>query len=142
MEFDARLARSRGADRKAQYLRIQATHLFEAGQPHLTRAALALVDRLIAEFPDPFQLAPALALRAEALVDLGRTDEALQTYERALNARRAFPQVGDDGYLGYADSSSLCAAANSMIPRSRRSMSLAAESNSQSKSSESRQAAP
>jgi tetratricopeptide (TPR) repeat protein len=102
-EFDERLARSRGANRKAQCLRIQAVHLFEVGDLSLTRAALGLVDRVIAEFPDPFQLAPALSLRAEALVDLGRPEEALETYGRALEARRAFPQVGDDGYLGFAE---------------------------------------
>lgn len=102
-EFDDRLARSRGGDRKAQYLRIQAVHLFETGDLCLTRVALGLIDRLLAEFPDPFQLAPALSLRAEALVDLGRPDEALETYARALAARRAFPQVGDDGYIGYAE---------------------------------------
>ncbi len=102
-EFNARLARSRGAHRKAQYLRIQAAHLFEAGDEHLTRAALGLLDRLILEFPDPCQLASALALRAESLVDLGRASEALDSYQRAFLARRAFPQVGDDGYLGYAE---------------------------------------
>ena len=102
-EFEARLARSRGAARKAQYLRIQAVHLFQVGDLTLTRAALGLVDRVISEFPDQFQLAPALSLRAEALVDLGRPEEALETYMRALEARRAFPQVGDDGYLGYAE---------------------------------------
>jgi tetratricopeptide (TPR) repeat protein len=102
-EFEARLARSRGANRKAQYLRIQAVHLFETGDASLTRAALGLVDRLISEFPDPFQLAPALSLRAEALVDLGEPEEALETYGRALEARRAFPQVGDDGYVGFAE---------------------------------------
>jgi tetratricopeptide (TPR) repeat protein len=102
-DFEERLGRSRGANRKAQYLRIQAVHLFESGDVNLTRAALGLVDRLIADFPDPFQLAPALSLRAEALVDLGRPEEALETYGRALEARRAFPQVGDDGYLGFAE---------------------------------------
>jgi tetratricopeptide (TPR) repeat protein len=102
-EFEERLARSRGASRKAQYLRIQAVHLFETGDLSLTRAALSLVDRVIAEFPDPFQLTPALSLRAEALVDLGQPEEALQTYGRALEARRAFPQVGDDGYVGFAE---------------------------------------
>jgi tetratricopeptide (TPR) repeat protein len=102
-EFENQLARSRGANRKAQYLRIQAVHLFETGNMSLTRVALGLVDRLISEFPDPFQLAPALSLRAEALVDLGQPDEALKAYSRALEARRTFPQVGDDGYVGFAE---------------------------------------
>ncbi len=102
-EFAQRLASSRGSSRKAQYLRIQALHLFEAGDLALTRAALGLLDQLIADYPEPFDLARAHSLRAECLVDLGRPDEALTSYERSLEARRSFPQVGDDGYWGYAE---------------------------------------
>ena len=102
-EFDARLARSRGNDRKAQYLRVQAYHLHSTGEARLLPAALELLDRLIGEFPEPFQLGLAHSLRAEVLIDLGRPDAALASYEAALAARRAFPQVSDDAYLGYVE---------------------------------------
>ena len=102
-QFDARLARSRGLTARRSTCQFRPSTCLRAGRPHLTRAALGLLDRLIAEYPDPFQLAFALALRAEALVDLGRADEALASYQQALAARRAFPQVGDDGYLAFAE---------------------------------------
>ncbi|HEY4216449.1 MAG TPA: hypothetical protein VGM67_04895 [Gemmatimonadaceae bacterium] len=102
-EFNARLARSRGQDRKAQYLRLQAYHLHEVGDQHLLPGALELLDRLVSEFPEPFQLGLAFSLRAEVLVDLGRSDAALVSYEQALSARRSFPAVCDDAYLGYVE---------------------------------------
>jgi tetratricopeptide (TPR) repeat protein len=102
-QFDARLARSRGHDRKAQYLRLQAYHLHETGDARLLSAALELLDRLVRDFPEPFQLGLAFSLRAEVLIDLGQPDTALASYEQALAARRSFPQVSDDAYLGYVE---------------------------------------
>ena len=102
-EFNARLARSRGTERKAQYLRLQAHHLHATGDARLLPAALELLDRLIGEFPERFELALAHSLRAEVLVDLGHPDAALASYEASLAARRAFPQVSDDAYLGYVE---------------------------------------
>jgi tetratricopeptide (TPR) repeat protein len=102
-EFDARLARSRGDDRKAQYLRLQAYHLHETGDARLLPAALELLDRLISDFPEPFQLTLAFSLRAEVLIDLGQPDAALASYEHALTTRRSFPKVSDDAYLGYVE---------------------------------------
>ena len=55
-EFFARLGRSRGPERKAQYLRIQASHLATAAPP-LHGPALALLDRLLAEYPGDLMLA-------------------------------------------------------------------------------------
>jgi tetratricopeptide (TPR) repeat protein len=102
-EFDARLARSRGTERKAQYLRLQAIHLHETGDARLLSAALELLDRLITDFRDPFQLSLAFSLRAEVLIDLGQPEAALASYEQALAARRSFPKVSDDAYLAYAE---------------------------------------
>ena len=53
-DFNARLKRSRGEGNKAQYLRIQAVYLAEAGHHH---NAIELLDRLFAEFPQKGQLA-------------------------------------------------------------------------------------
>jgi hypothetical protein len=44
-DFFARLKRSRGASNKAQYLRIQASHLEGVGSPGLLRASLTLLDK-------------------------------------------------------------------------------------------------
>jgi len=102
-EFDARLARSRGQHRKAQYLRLQAYHLHETGDARLLPAALELLDRLVSEFPDPLQLGLAFSLRADLLIDLGQSDAAMAAYENALAARRSFPHFSDDAYLGYVE---------------------------------------
>ena len=102
-EFNTRLLRSRGDARKAQYLRLQAQHLHSTGDARLLQPALELLDRLISEYPEPIQLGSAHSLRAEVLVDLGQPVAALASYEAAVAARRAFPQVSDDAYLGYVE---------------------------------------
>ncbi|HEU4642573.1 MAG TPA: tetratricopeptide repeat protein [Gemmatimonadaceae bacterium] len=102
-DFAARLARSRGAARRAQYLRIQALHLHEVGSPALTAAALQLLDQLLALYPERSQITAALNQRAACLVDLGRPAEALESYRQALATRRAHPHQGDDGYLDFGE---------------------------------------
>src|SRR5687767_11207341 len=102
-DFEARLKRSRGVDRKAQYLRIQAGHLLAVGDPKLTSVALSLLDRQTAQFPDPLFLSVAHSMRAEALLELGRSEEAVEAYQLALLAREAFPQVRTDAHLGFAE---------------------------------------
>jgi tetratricopeptide (TPR) repeat protein len=102
-EFDGHLARSRGQSRKAQYLRLQAHRLHATGDPRLLAPALALLDRLINDFPDHFVLGLAYSLRARVLIDLGEPDVALASYEQAVAARRAFPQVTDDAPVGYVE---------------------------------------
>jgi tetratricopeptide (TPR) repeat protein len=102
-EFAQRLARARGNSQKAQYLRIQAVHLFDVGKPDLVLVALGLLEQLFADFPDPFQLSAAYSLHADCLVDLGRPDAALQSYERSLTARRNHAGIQDDSYLSYGE---------------------------------------
>lgn len=102
-EFDPRLARSRGQSREAQYLRLQAHRLHSTGEPRQLAPALALLDRLINDFPEHFVLGLAYSLRAEVLIDLGQPDAALTSYEQAVVARRSFPQVSDDAHVGYVE---------------------------------------
>ena len=86
-EFHARLKRSRGAFHKAQYLRIQAHHLAKA---NLTQGAVELLDQLIADFPDPSQLAQAHLQYAECMLASDRVDDAVVAYRRAFDAEQAF----------------------------------------------------
>ena len=88
-DFFERLNRAR-APNKAQYLRIQALHLAEAGHAH---AALNLLDRLFAEFPDLVQLAIAHSQAAQCHEHLGNTDEAIREYRLALEVQERFPNV-------------------------------------------------
>jgi tetratricopeptide (TPR) repeat protein len=87
-EFNARLNRSRGEGNKAQYLRIQAWHLADAG---LRVEAIGLLDRLFSEFPVPFELSQAHGQKAESLAFLGRIDDAIREFRTALQCQRDFP---------------------------------------------------
>ncbi|MGA2584233.1 MAG: hypothetical protein ABSG31_13220 [Tepidisphaeraceae bacterium] len=97
--FYARLKRSRGAFHKAQYLRIQAVYLAEAGNHG---AALDLLTELFRDCPDPSQLAQAALQRATSLLAIGRVDEAIDEYRHSLQTQRAHPGWKTGGHLEFA----------------------------------------
>jgi tetratricopeptide (TPR) repeat protein len=97
-EFNARLMRSRGASSKAQYLRIQASHLSDAGHH---AAAIELLDRLLAEFPERGELAMAHSQRADSMAALGNRTIAIDEYRLAFDAERAFPNCRTNAYLSF-----------------------------------------
>jgi tetratricopeptide (TPR) repeat protein len=97
-DFNARLKRSRGAGNKAQYLRIQAVHLAEAGHHE---GAIELLDRMFVEFPEKIQLAQAHAQKADSLAKLGQIDAAIQEYRAGLQAEREFPNVRTNAWLDF-----------------------------------------
>ena len=88
-DFESRLARTRRASR-AQYLRIQASHLAVAGNH---KAALDLLHRMLNDYPDPVQNNMALAQKAECLDAVGLTEQALEAFRAAIVAERTFPNV-------------------------------------------------
>lgn len=96
--FNARLRRSRGAANKAQYLRIQAGHLADAGHH---APAIELLDRLFAEFPQRIELARAHAQKAESLAHLRQTEAAIQEYRAALQTERDLPNVRTNAWLDF-----------------------------------------
>ena len=89
--FDQKLHRAR---RKEQYLRIQACTL----APTHPDVALELLDRYFA-LPDDFDHAQAYVDRATALRALGRLDEAVAAYEKALAREVEFPNLQTQAYL-------------------------------------------
>lgn len=89
--FDEKLRRAR---RKEQYLRIQACTLARS-HPEV---ALKLLDRYF-ELPDDFDHAQAYVDRATALLALGRTNEAMASYEAALAREAVFPNLQTEAYL-------------------------------------------
>jgi tetratricopeptide (TPR) repeat protein len=98
-DFNARLKRSRGASSKAQYLRLQALHLAEAGHH---AGAIELLDRLLAEFPDSIDTAQAHAQKAESLAKLGQPEAVIGEYRAALQRERDFPNVRTNAWLDFA----------------------------------------
>lgn len=86
-DFERRLMRARATSR-SQYLRIQALHLAETGEVALAGTALRLLDRLMAEYPDPMDLPQVQLQRAEVLVALGDWEGAVVAYRAAVAAER------------------------------------------------------
>src|SRR5688572_5624725 len=99
-DFWAHHKRAR-ASGKSQYLRIQAVHLAGTGKTEMRSAALALLNLLIGEFPDPVQLSFAYTQRAEIHAAEGRIEEALSDYRRAIAREREFPNAKADAWLEF-----------------------------------------
>jgi tetratricopeptide (TPR) repeat protein len=100
-DFFARFKRSRTAYNKSQYLRIQACHLEGVGSPELLKASLALLDKMLAEFPDKTQLASAYGQKASCLAKLGEIDQAVANYQRALKTERELPNVKTNAFMQF-----------------------------------------
>src|SRR3569833_1043991 len=100
-QFFARLQRSRSTAKKAQYLRIQAHHLEEAGSPELLGVALNLLEKVLNEFPATFELAQAYAQKANCLAKLGKFHEAVICYRMAINTEKKFPRWGTRSWISF-----------------------------------------
>ncbi len=92
VDFFAYLQRARPWSR-AQYLRIQASHLAVDASPPLFAASLALLDRYIQQYPDESELAVAHDQRATCLASLERVNEAVEAFRAAFAAMRKRPNV-------------------------------------------------
>ena len=89
--FDEKLRRAR---RKEQYLRIQASTI---AQSH-PEVALRLLDRYF-EMAEDFDHAQAHVDRAKAFLALNRIDDAIRSYESALERESVFPNLLTQAYL-------------------------------------------
>ena len=86
--FFERLHRSRGPRNKAQYARIQASCLESVG---LLEQALDLLDLVLREWPEPFELACVYWQRATCNEQLGNVHDSADNFRLALAAEREFP---------------------------------------------------
>lgn len=86
----------RRARRKAQYLGIQA-HILARRQPRVT---LRLIDEYFKLEDHTFD-AGAHETRAEAYLELGEIEKAIDSYDAALAREEAFPNVGTRVYLDF-----------------------------------------
>jgi tetratricopeptide (TPR) repeat protein len=82
-------------------LRIQAWHLHETDAPECLRAALELLDKLLAEYSNDIELAPAYVLQAECWLGLGQVQRALDSYRKAMQREQDFPNVKAGARLGF-----------------------------------------
>jgi tetratricopeptide (TPR) repeat protein len=99
-DFWTRHKRAR-AGNKSQYLRIQAVHLAGTNKPELRRAALGLLNLLIAEFPDRVQLSFAYTQRAHIHFAEGKIEEAIISFRQAISQEREFPNAKGDAWLDF-----------------------------------------
>jgi len=100
-DFFARLKRCRTTYNKAQYLRIQASHLEGIGSHEMLKASLELLEKMFAEFPEQTQLASAYSQKASCLARLGNIDNAIINYQRALQTEREFPRVKTYAFMNF-----------------------------------------
>jgi tetratricopeptide (TPR) repeat protein len=100
-DFFTRLERCRTAYNKAQYLRIQASYLEGIGSNEMLKAALELLEKMFAEFPEQTQLASAYTQKASCLAKLGNIHEAIINYQLALQTEREFPQVKTHAFIDF-----------------------------------------
>jgi len=97
-EFHAKLRRSRGGFQKAQYCRIQAYELQQAGN---FKGALELLDLLMAEWSDDAQKAQVFSQKAQCLEALGSITEALVSYRLVFDTQRKEPGTITNAHLAF-----------------------------------------
>jgi tetratricopeptide (TPR) repeat protein len=100
-DFFDRLKRSRTVNNKAQYLRIQASHLEKVGSPEMLRSALTLLEIILDEFSTEFELASVYDQKASCLAKLGEIDKALDSYRLAIDTERKHPRMGTRAYISF-----------------------------------------
>lgn len=98
-EFQARLKRSRGEFKKAQYLRIQALHLAEAGNHGV---ALELLGQLLRDWPAESELASAHLQMAESYAAMGNDEAAIGSFRASLAAQEAYRGIRTNVALAFA----------------------------------------
>lgn len=101
-EFFARLRRSRTPFHKAQYARIQAYELRQAGGERYVHEALELLDMIVESWMGDAQRASVHHQRAECLRDLGRDIEAIEAYREAFTEQRRLPNYVTNAHLDFA----------------------------------------
>jgi len=100
--FFARLNRSRSRFHKAQYLRIQAGELAETAVEENLRAAVSLLELLLAEYPEPGEIAASYWQLGKCKERLHKSDEAVQAYRLALLQQRIYPNVISNAHISLA----------------------------------------
>jgi tetratricopeptide (TPR) repeat protein len=100
-EFFARLKRSRTNFHKAQYLRIQASHLQAINTEEMAYHSLELLDLMLKEFPEKSELSSAYLQRAECLITLDKIEQAIDEIRNALQSEREYPNVKTTAWLEF-----------------------------------------
>ena len=98
--FEQRLRRARPYNR-AQYIRIQATHLLSSSGPQVRQAGRGLLRCLVTSFPDDFNAKMAMEQLGRSLAGEGRLAEAGRALRETLRMCAQSP-AGRSGTSGVA----------------------------------------
>ena len=101
-EFFARLRRSRSSFHKAQYARIQAYELHQAGGARCAAEALELLDMIVERWMGDAQRASVHHQRAECLRNLGRDADAIFAHRETFAEQRRLPSYLTNAHLDFA----------------------------------------
>ena len=103
-EFHARLDRCRSSANKAQYARIQASHILSSpsGSPsENAKSAIELLDMVINLWPTESELASANLQYAECLLILGKKDGAIERLRTTFELQRRFKKFRTKAHLTF-----------------------------------------
>lgn len=103
-EFHARLGRCRSSANKAQYARIQASHILSSssGSPsENSKSAIELLEMVINLWPTESELASANLKYAECLLILGKKDAAIERLRTTFELQRRFKKFRTTAHLTF-----------------------------------------
>ena len=101
-EFMARLNRARSDFNKAQYIRIQALYLQTEAVPPLYEESMKLIDMLLDQYPQSYEIANALLQKAQCLENLGNIKQATDAYIRSLEMDQQTSNINTRAPLEFA----------------------------------------
>ena len=100
--FLKRLSRSRSTYSKAQYARIKASYLQDSADPVRVRAAIALLNRTIVEWPVESELACCYWQLANCHLKLGDLDQSIESFRKCFNQERVYPNAGTRAWSDFS----------------------------------------
>lgn len=107
-EFERRLTRARTPHNRGQYLFIQVYCLWKEaratpeGAPELLRAAVALFNRMVRDYPDNIHVLSAYTTKGQCAEVLGDARGALEQYRHAVERMRRRPNMRNDCWIDFA----------------------------------------
>lgn len=101
--FFGRLLRSKSSYHRAQYARIKASGLEDSADPVRVRAAIALLTRVLKEWPSDSEIACCHWQLARCHLKLGDIDSALDHFQRCIRREDEYPNSLTGAWSDFAD---------------------------------------
>jgi tetratricopeptide (TPR) repeat protein len=85
----------------AQYARIQALVLFDANPKKYCVESIKLLDMVLAQWPEKWQLESVHLQRGLCLEVMGKIPQAMEAYLESFEAHKVFPKLITNAYLDF-----------------------------------------